>query len=140
MTNNYCVYKHTCPGGEVYYGITGRKPERRWNNGLGYSKQPEFFSLIINYGWGNIKSEVLLEGLSKEEALRIEALLIAEVAKAAPHLIINVTGTFADCEFSKLVRRAVKEDPRILAINPHFIEEFTQIHRDVEAKWQGMVS
>lgn len=29
----YTVYKHTTPSGKVYIGITGQKPERRWQNG-----------------------------------------------------------------------------------------------------------
>ena len=36
---NYTVYKHICPNNKVYIGITVKKPEVRWNKGLGYKKQ-----------------------------------------------------------------------------------------------------
>ena len=40
MQNNFCVYKHTCPNGKVYIGITGKKPKHRWGkDGSGYKKQ-----------------------------------------------------------------------------------------------------
>ena len=56
MQNNFCVYKHTCPNGKVYIGITSKKPEYRWGkNGIGYKKQPHFCRAIPKYGWGNIK-------------------------------------------------------------------------------------
>ena len=65
---NYSVYKHTCPSGKVYIGITMQKPEIRWNKGLGYKKQDYFYKAILKYGWDNIKHEVLYKDLSKAEA------------------------------------------------------------------------
>lgn len=74
---NYYVYKHTCPNGKVYIGITFRKPKERWKNGLGYKKNNHFWNAIKKYGWNNIKHEVLYEGLNKEEAEAKEIELIA---------------------------------------------------------------
>lgn len=66
--SNYCVYKHTCPNGKVYVGITGQNPIKRWANGKGYSHNEHFWNAIILYGWQNIRHEILYMGLSKEEA------------------------------------------------------------------------
>lgn len=75
MKNNYCVYKHTCPNGKVYIGITGMKPERRWKNGEGYRTQI-FYRAVQKYGFENIQHEILFDGLTKEEAEQKETELI----------------------------------------------------------------
>lgn len=72
----FCVYKHTAPNGKVYIGITGRNPLTRWNHGNGYRGNPHFWNAICKYGWDNIRHEVLMSGLSKEEAERCEIVLI----------------------------------------------------------------
>lgn len=73
----YYVYKHTCPNGKVYIGITCRNPLIRWKNGNGYSENKHFYSAILKYGWDNIKHEILYSGLTKEEACQKEIELIA---------------------------------------------------------------
>ena len=75
---NYNVYEHICPNNKVYIGITAKKPEVRWNKGLGYKKQDYFYKAILKYGWDNIKHEILYKNLSKEEAENIEIKLIKE--------------------------------------------------------------
>lgn len=76
MEKKYCVYKHTTPSGKVYIGITGRDPYVRWRNGTGYSGSKYFNSAIQKYGWANIKHEILMDGLTKEEACQAEKELI----------------------------------------------------------------
>lgn len=73
---NYCVYKHTAPNGKVYIGITGVDPLLRWKNGKGYGCNKHFTNAIEHYGWGNIKHEILLSGLTEDEAKREEIELI----------------------------------------------------------------
>lgn len=74
----FCVYKHTTPNGKVYIGITSQEVEKRWLNGKGYKKNSYFENAINKYGWKNIKHEVLLEGLTQEEAEQKEIELIKE--------------------------------------------------------------
>lgn len=64
----WCVYRHTCPNGKVYIGITGRDPLKRWKGGFGYRNNDHFSSAIMKYGWDNIKHEILFDGLTKSEA------------------------------------------------------------------------
>ena len=87
---NYSVYKHTCPSGKVYIGITMQKPEIRWNKGLGYKKQDYFYKAILKYGWDNIKHEVLYKGLSKAEAENMEIKLIKEYNKLTDEQINKI--------------------------------------------------
>jgi hypothetical protein len=77
MRRDYCVYKHTSPSGKVYIGITHQEPTRRWQNGFGYRLNEYFFRAIVKYGWDSFKHEVLLSGLTKEEACAAEVALIA---------------------------------------------------------------
>lgn len=29
----FCVYKHVFPNGKLYFGITSKAPNKRWQNG-----------------------------------------------------------------------------------------------------------
>ena len=71
MGESYCLYVHTSPCGKKYVGITSKEPEKRWSNGRGY--RGSYFSRAIKkYGWENFKHEVVLTGLSKDEAIDAE--------------------------------------------------------------------
>lgn len=76
MENDYKVYRHITPNGKMYVGVTSLDVERRWRKGDGYAKQPLFFRAIQKYGWNNIQHEILMEGLTKEQAELAEKLFI----------------------------------------------------------------
>lgn len=81
----YVVYKHTTPSGKVYIGITKRKPEQRWrHNGNGYKDNEHFYRAIKKYGWGNIKHEIVKDGLTKKQACNLEINLIAKYDATNP--------------------------------------------------------
>ena len=88
---DYCVYKHTTPSGKVYIGITSKRPETRWNKGLGYRDNAHFVRAIKKYGWDNIKHEVLATGLEPEEAFAEERRLIAECRATDPNYGYNIS-------------------------------------------------
>lgn len=75
---SYCVYRHTCPNGKVYIGITCQNPVKRWACGHGYANNDHFYNAIVKYGWDNIKHEILYAELTEEEAYEKEIALIAE--------------------------------------------------------------
>jgi hypothetical protein len=73
----FSIYKHTCPNGKIYIGITNQEPEKRWCNGFGYQKNRRFFSDIVAYGWNNFLHEIIAQVETQEEATRVEKILIA---------------------------------------------------------------
>lgn len=72
----YYVYKHTAPNGKVYIGVTSRNPSLRWRNGNGYKENEFFTKAIKEYGWNNIKHEVIFTFENKETAGKKEQELI----------------------------------------------------------------
>lgn len=76
-SKKYTVYSHTDPEtGLKYIGITSQNPERRWQKGLGYVKNKEFYGLIKKRGWDNLKHKILKDGLDGPAALEMEQRLI----------------------------------------------------------------
>lgn len=88
---SYCVYKHTCPNDKVYIGITNQNPLRRWNSGRGYQNQKLFHRAILKYGWDNIRHEILLDDLTKEEAYQKEIELIGQYKSNQKEFGYNVS-------------------------------------------------
>lgn len=75
--SNFTVYMHVNKiNHKVYVGITQRDPKLRWLSGHGYSHNGHFNSAIKKYKWENFEHIIFAEGCTKEEACRIEQLLI----------------------------------------------------------------
>ena len=73
----YRVYRHTCLDGSVYIGQTYASIEcRTQKEFLGYNNCPLFYEKIKEFGYKTIKSEILLDNLTKEEANMYEKALI----------------------------------------------------------------
>ena len=105
MEEKYCVYKHTCPEGKIYIGITNNI-DRRWNScGMDYEHCTNFFYAIRKYGWINISHEVLIENLSKEEAEFLEKQYIEKYNSTNPRKGYNMTTGGSD--FQKTSKRRI---------------------------------
>ncbi len=87
----YIVYRHTNKeNGKVYIGITGQTTARRWDNGRGYIGNKYFWRAITKYGWDGFSHEVLFDGLSLDEANRIERELIQKYNATDPAFGYNI--------------------------------------------------
>lgn len=75
--NNDVLYLHITPSGKKYFGVTCKRPERRWANGHGYKSNPHFWRAIEKYGWNNITHVILADGLTPDEADSLEIFFIA---------------------------------------------------------------
>lgn len=76
----WTVYVHTNnENNKKYVGITSKpNPEHRWNKGNGYKENTYFHSAIQKYGWDGFSHTILFEGLTNEQAIEKEKLLIKE--------------------------------------------------------------
>lgn len=74
----YIVYKHTCPNGKIYIGITSQRLDNRCRKGKGYCNNILFYRAINKYGWENFSHEILFTELTKEEAEQKEIEMIAQ--------------------------------------------------------------
>ena len=89
--NEYYVYLHTnLNNGKKYVGITSQKPNKRWQNGKGYSTQ-HFSRAIKKYGWNGFSHEILYSGLSETQAKVMEVSLIHFYNSANPEYGYNVS-------------------------------------------------
>lgn len=68
----YTLYKHTCPKGRVYIGITSQNVKTRWGNGSNYKGNTYFTRAIKKYGWENFKHEIIATNLTELEAKNME--------------------------------------------------------------------
>lgn len=85
----YTVYMHKFPNNKVYIGITGKRITERWRNGKGSYNQ-YFCNAVQKYGWDNIEHIILVEGITKEEACKIEIKLISEYKSNNPEFGYNL--------------------------------------------------
>ena len=74
MDKEYCVYVHkNKTNSKQYCGITSQTPEHRWRrNGTGYTHNTHFQSAINKYGWDGFEHTIIADGLTREEANRLE--------------------------------------------------------------------
>ena len=70
------VYLLTFLNNKVYVGITSQEEKDRWKQGSGYVDNKEMFNDIIEYGWQNVKKDILYKDLTFEEAREKEKELI----------------------------------------------------------------
>lgn len=92
--DNYCVYIHmNIINNKAYIGISsyGDNPNKRWQNGNGYSKQTLFYNAILKYGWDNFEHIIWANGLSLEDAKKIEIMLIALFNTTNPAFGYNIS-------------------------------------------------
>lgn len=61
MTNKKYLYVLKFPNGMSYFGVSHDINARWANNGLHYKHQP-VYKYILQYGWDNIKKEIIYEG------------------------------------------------------------------------------
>lgn len=76
MIDGYSVYEHIFPNGKRYIGIS-KQAEKRWRNGDGYHAQTKVHKAIQHYGWDNVKHNIIVDGVTKEQAETLEKYLIA---------------------------------------------------------------
>lgn len=111
VEKKYCIYKHTCPNGKIYIGITKQNPMARWKRGLGYKNNKYFYNAIIKYGWDNIKHEILETELTEKEVSEMEVELIKKYRSAEKEYGYNIAkgGLEVGKSISDITRKKISE-------------------------------
>jgi group I intron endonuclease len=82
----YCIYKHTSPSGKAYIGITNNYKRRCYaHKAVKSNKCIRFSRAIEKHGWDSFKHEVLIDGLTLEQANRYEVFYISEHSTLSPN-------------------------------------------------------
>lgn len=126
------VYRHTFPNGAVYIGKTDMKPEDRWLNGWGYKNCPLMFNAILQFGWDNVKHEILADNLTSKEALELETKEIKKhtLSNEMVYNISQLPAQFLAQNNSHYIDNSAQNHPQIKAQNtPH-----KRIHTGVHLK------
>lgn len=120
MNKEYCVYVHTNKAnGKKYVGITRQKPKDRWRGGSAYKYNEYFYKAIKKYGWDGFTHEVLITGLTQEEACRCEVALIAQYDSANKRNGYNVSyGGEGHVSYSPQMREKMSRSARMRNQDP----------------------
>lgn len=106
--NGYTIYKHTNRiNGKCYIGQTKCEDlTRRWTGGNGYKECPYIYNAIKKYGWNNFSHEILVTGLTLDEANCLEREFIALYRSNEPRFGYNIrSGGHHAGELSEEARR-----------------------------------
>ena len=125
----YSVYILRVPDGRVYVGIT-TDVKRRWNNGNGYRFNQKLWKQIQIYGWDQIEKVIVAEGLTEDEACKLEQEKIKEYLSFDSEHGFNreMGGTYRN----KIVPDSVKmymSKTRSGALNHNYGKHFTDDHK-----------
>lgn len=134
----YSVYRHILPNGKMYVGVTSRPIKERFDFGHGYRGQPYFWNAIKKYGWKNIKHEVLMEGLTVEEASIAEEIFIAYWDLTNRDKGYNRSkGGVEHHEYSEESRKKMSESHKGLRHTPETIAKMSQAHKGENNHFYG---
>lgn len=100
ITNGvYSVYAHINKvNGKTYVGITQRDPKVRWGkNGIGYMHCARFWNAINKYSWDNFDHKVVASNLTKDEACKMEIILIKMMKTQDPEFGYNIDAGGSAC-------------------------------------------
>ena len=128
----YLVYSHVClANGKTYIGMTRQKELARWRNGKAYKKNKEFYADIEKYGWDNFIHRIEYRGMTEEEALVLESVLIELDGSCYPacgynHAEYGTTGWQATEEQRAELSRKKKQ---YIAEHPEYIENLAAARR-----------
>lgn len=109
MDEEYKVYKYTNTyNGKVYIGQTKNSlPERAQSNGINYKECRRFYNAIKKYGWHAFRGEIILDGLSLDEANTWEQFYIKSYNSTDAAHGYNISDGGGQREMSDETRRII---------------------------------
>ena len=108
---SYRVYLLTFPNGMIYIGQT--KHTIRYRMQLGYKHNDKMANAVKLYGYDNICHKILADGLTKEEADRVEQEMIAAYNAQDPTVGYNISkggkATYLGLKHTEEYKRSMSE-------------------------------
>lgn len=136
MAGNYVLYEHRNKvNGKRYIGITNNTTKRWYGKGKHYERCSYFWNAIQKYGWDNFTHTILLSGLSREEANRLEIEYISEYKTQQKEFGYNLAagGNNAPTMLGKHHSEETREKMRQSALGRVISEEQRKKH----SKWMS---
>lgn len=126
LYGGYTLYRHVNKiDNHIYVGICHGDPHMRWGrNGKKYVGCPHFWSAIQKYGWDSFDHEVMLVGLTRQEAMAKEIEFIAYYKSNDREHGYNIDSGGLCCgrisEESRQKMSAAKKGKRLGKENPNY--------------------
>lgn len=124
LDKKFCVYVHTNKtNGKRYVGVTSQDPEKRWENGNGYTKrQPHMYNAIQKWGWDSFDHEILIDNISAEHADSLERMLIKTWGLQDPQYGYNA-------QSGGLINATLPDDVKQKISRAHAGKKFSEEHK-----------
>ena len=133
MVGEYVLYEHRNKiNGKRYIGITNNTKKRWCANGNRYKECHHFWAAIQKYGWDNFEHNVIIYGLTREEASRLEMLYIEKyrTCEKAFGYNISIGGTCPLSMLGKHHSEETKQKMREKALGRVISEEQRKSHSE----------
>ena len=134
--SDYVVYVHRNKiNGKRYVGITNNTSKRWYGKGKHYEGSPYFYSAIQKYGWDNFTHEIIVRGLTLNEASEMEQYYIAKYKSCEKKYGYNLTmgGQNAPTMLGKHHSEETRQKMREKALGRTIPDEQRQSH----SKWMS---
>ena len=105
----FYVYIHTLPNGKIYVGET-KSPKARWQSETMYKNNKRLLADIKEFGWENVKHEVVCAFESEVEAKIYEALFIVMLGSEDESIGYNQSAYKKKAERYYAIRQEVTAD------------------------------
>lgn len=139
----FCIYKHISPSGKAYIGQTNDYRKRCGEHKRSTSGCAVFKKAVERYGWDNFKHEILLTGLTVEEANQCEVIAIKLHNTRVPHGYNLAEGGRSKCgvPHSPETKEKMRQAHLGKKKSPEHIEKLRQVNKGKKQtpEWMEMM-
>lgn len=128
---SYRVYRYVFPDGKVYVGMTSHTLDRRWT--FGYQHNERLTAALREVGINALRREVIVDGLTEEEAERLEQFYIAKFRATDPEYGYNISpggkATYKGLKHTEEYKRHMSELYKGKVFSPETLQRMREAHK-----------